>query len=321
MKSIILIPVLSFVMSSAVTVSAQQSFNISDEITQALNTKREIIKKWAPLAADGSQTHGTEPFGDMTIFSGMGCLSGELARCDDVRRSQGPDGRWWRSPQLVGNDNEENTFSRDQALGALSYLVATRDTAAALKWQNYIESNGMRMCNIKNATDNRCQITMGISQVFGATWEYLGLPLPRWMNRGIWIAKYYNQIEALIQPADFPMHLNALSAYIRLEIERRGGPKVDSVDQKVLKILVKREPENPFFLLLRNGPTNEVAKIILDKCPDIRPNTNYMDWAWQRSQKTKDGQEPVWKHASGHDCIFIINVFERELSLVNKSVN
>jgi hypothetical protein len=289
---------------------AQTKSESMNELVEQLRAKRELTLKWAPLCEDGTQSHNLCPFHDMAIFSGMSCLSGQVERCEDVRRAQGPDGRWWRSPQLVGNDEEISTFSRDQAKGVLAYLVATKDVAAAVRWQTYLDSHKQKMC--PKSDNNRCTITAGTSRLFGAVWEYLGLKPAKWMNRGERISAYYNQIEARYQPDNFPMHLNALNAWVRLEIERRGGPKAQEVDGKVIKELVRREPENPFFLILREGPTEKVAKIILEKCPDQRPlGPDRLDWAWQRGQ---EGQP--WLRASGHECTFMINVFEKELSLL-----
>jgi hypothetical protein len=289
---------------------AQSKSESMNGLMEQLRAKRELTHTWAPICEDGTQSHGECPFGDMTIFSGMSCLAGEVERCEDVKRAQGPDGRWWRSPGLVGNDELISTFSRDQAKGALAYLVATKDVAAAIRWQTYLDSHNQKMCPKSN--NNRCYITSGTSRLFGAVWEYLGLKPAKWMNRGEWLAAYYDQVEAMVQPNDFPMHLNALNAWIRLEIQRRGGPEVEKVDRKVVKELLKREPHNPFFLILREGPTEKVAKIILEKCPDQKPEGfERLDWSWQRSQESKP-----WLHASGHECIFIINVFEKELSLL-----
>ncbi len=293
------------------------SFNISGETILALQNKRALIKTWAALCPDGTQSHGECPFGDMTIFSGMGCLAGDKDRCEDVRKAQGPDGRWWRSPGLVDIEKPDS-FSRDQARGALAYLVATKDVEAAKRWQAYIESNNGKMCNIANKTNNRCTITPGSSRLFRAVWLYLGLTPAKWMKKTQWWAPIYDPIEAMLQPDNFPMHLSALYSWIRIEIERRGGPATDKVDKKVIKIITRREPGNPYFKMLRDGPTQEVADLILQKCPDVKPAAELTDWAWQRSQKLKKGQtEYVWQHASGHDCIFIINMFERELALRN----
>jgi hypothetical protein len=315
MKYFLFLTLLSFGFSQMAL--AEDAPKPMEELLKELREKRDTIRTWAPFCEDGTQSHGLCPFGDMTIFSGISCLSGETERCNDVKNAQGPDGRWWRSPQLVGNDNEINTFSRDQAKGALSYLIATKDVGAALRWQAYLESHNKRMC--PKSKDNRCVITLGTSQLFGAVWEYLGLTPAKWMNRGKWLTHIYDPIEALIQSSDFPMHLTALNAWMRVEIERRGGPATEKVARKSVKIIARREPGNPFYKLLRDGPTAEVANIILSKCPDTRPLPIHLDWAWQRSQKQKNNEQPVWLHASGHDCIFIINVFERELTLRDHS--
>lgn len=279
-----------------------------DVLLEKLKTKRETIRTWIPFCDDGTQSHGHCPFADMTIFSGLSCLSGETDRCKDVKLAQGSDGRWWRSPSVIGDDSVKNTFSRDQSKGALAYLVATKDVEAAKSWEKYLNSHRQKMC--PRTTDNRCNITSGTGRLFGAVWTYLGLKKSSWMEKGERTADYVDQVMAQFQPDNFPMHLSAANVYIRREIERRGGPAAEDHDQKTLKILVKREPYNPFFLMLRKGPTAEVAKLILEKCPDQKPDAIRLDWAWQRGQEGKP-----WTVASGHDCIFIINMFERELAL------
>ncbi len=279
-----------------------------DVLVERLKTKREVIRTWMPFCEDGTQSHGVCPFGDMTIFSGLSCISGETQRCNDVKRAQGTDGRWWRSPSVIGDDSVKNTFSRDQSKGALAYLVATKDVEAAKSWEKYLNEHNQKMC--PKTTDNRCTITSGTGRLFGAVWTYLGLKKSSWMEKGERSAEYVDQVMARFQPDNFPMHLNAVNIYVRREIERRGGPAAESHDQKTLKILVKREPKNPFFLMLRKGPTAEVAKLILEKCPDQRPEAVRLDWAWQRGQ-----DDAPWKVSSGHECIFIINMFERELAL------
>ena len=293
---------------NSITLEAVASENDLDVLVEKLKTKRETVRTWIPFCEDGTQSHGVCPFADMTIFSGMSCLSGEAERCIDVKRAQGPDGRWWRSPSVVSDDTVKNTFSRDQSKGALAYLVATKDVEAAKRWEAYLNSNKLKMC--KDTTDNRCHITSGTGRLFGAVWTYLGLKKASWMEKGEGSAEYVDQVMARFQPDNFPMHLNATNIWIRREIERRGGPKAEEHDQKTLKILVKREPKNPYFLMLRKGPTVEVAKLILEKCPDIRPEAVRLDWAWQRGQ-----DDMPWKVSSGHECIFIINMFERELAL------
>jgi hypothetical protein len=90
--------------------------------------------------------------GDMTLFNGLLCLSGEQIGCDAVEHSF-VDGRWWRSPRRVGweypncgpsappNLKCDVSFSPDQALGALSYIVATRNSWAFEIWVNWIKNH------------------------------------------------------------------------------------------------------------------------------------------------------------------------------------
>lgn len=295
------IALFSMILLTGFLASAQLA---SSTTLDQLKIKRQTVKGWVLFCEDGSMSHGNCPFGDMTIFSGMSCLAGDMDRCDDVKRAQGPDGRWYRSPQLVGNTTETDSFSRDQTYGMMSYLIATHDTAAALRWQKYVESIGLKLC--PDATNNRCNITLGIKVVMTAVWDYLGLDVPKWMKRKEWILSVYDPIQTWLQPADFPMHLSALSVWILRNVEERGGKPVKKYNDRVINILNKREPNNPFFLLLKDGPTEKVADLILRYCPDTKPNASLLDWGWQRSIKQGD----VLKNFSGHECIFIINLFE-----------
>ena len=81
--------------------------------------------------------------GDMTLFNGLLCLSGEQIGCDAVMKSQGGDGRWWRSPRRVGWEypKYDVSFSPDQALGVLSYVLSSGNGAAFDNWLNWITAH------------------------------------------------------------------------------------------------------------------------------------------------------------------------------------
>lgn len=86
--------------------------------------------------------------GDMTLFNGLLCASGEKQGCDGVASSQqmndSDKGRWWRSPRRIGWDSTNGhdvSFSPDQALGVLHYIVATKDVAAFDQWVAWINSH------------------------------------------------------------------------------------------------------------------------------------------------------------------------------------
>jgi hypothetical protein len=115
---------------------------IDDDLRQI----REDIKTWAERCegitptkhqgnecdinardSNGDPQGGGPGVGDSVLFSAVLCYSGESWACESVRRSQGKNGRMWRSPQRVENDTEA-TFSRDHLLGTMLYMVTLKKT-------------------------------------------------------------------------------------------------------------------------------------------------------------------------------------------------
>lgn len=100
--------------------------------------------------------------GDMTLFSGLLCASGEALGCASVKAAQGPDGRWYRSPRRMNDptvhcppdaSSDEcpvNTFSWDMALGVQLYTVTTGDKAALTHWLEWVEA--ARPCLTRSPT-------------------------------------------------------------------------------------------------------------------------------------------------------------------------
>jgi hypothetical protein len=66
--------------------------------------------------------------GDMTLFNGLLCAAGESVGCDAVARSQGVDGRWWRSPRRIGWEapSHDVSFSPDNTSSALKFCSRER---------------------------------------------------------------------------------------------------------------------------------------------------------------------------------------------------
>src|SRR5262249_5615102 len=87
---------------------------------------------------------------DMTLFNGLLCSVGDPRGCDAVKRAQGEDGQWWRSPRLVGLDrthggDEGASMSEEQTWGVFLYLIQTKDKSAFDSWVNWI-SEKSRPC-------------------------------------------------------------------------------------------------------------------------------------------------------------------------------
>jgi hypothetical protein len=241
----------------------------------------------------------------MTIFAGLSCLSGDTARCEDVRRAQGPNGRWWRNPSVIGQ-GKKGAFSRDQTLGVLAYLVATRDAAAAERWMKWIVDHKGRVC--EKDEGQACWISYNLWGLFGEVWRYLGLPLNFYMKLGRQVDWPTAWISAHTTPDGYQVHLVGVDAFIRQELARRGVSRVyGSKWKSVVKKLNKRESWNPFFDYLVNGPTEFASNQILKLCPDQRPTVPFEhDWSWQRSEK-----DQAWLHSGGYDCLFMIRLLTR----------
>jgi hypothetical protein len=119
--------------------------------------------------------------GDMTLFNGLLCYSGNQLACEAVRRSQTPDGRFWRSPLRAQTGNlhyeggtaylddtgNDKSFSPDMELGVLLYAIRTRDTSALSRWYNWISASRGRTCHVRgyicNPLDLACVSSLGLT--------------------------------------------------------------------------------------------------------------------------------------------------------------
>lgn len=88
--------------------------------------------------------------GDMTLFSGLLCHSGDPLGCDAVKNAQDATGRWHRSPRLAANPTlkPDNSFSWDMALGVQLYVVKTGDNSSLQRWIQWVEAN--RPCLVQS---------------------------------------------------------------------------------------------------------------------------------------------------------------------------
>lgn len=141
-------------------------------------------------AAPGLFTRGRNPFpskigpgvgspqpcddGDMTLFNGLLCAAGDERGCAAVKDSQDSEGRFWRSPRRLGMDSSNGSdvsFSEDQALGVMLYLLQSNDVSTFNRWVIWIANhrpclimkNGVcdlpgwpRFCT--DDSDNRCAL-------------------------------------------------------------------------------------------------------------------------------------------------------------------
>ncbi len=92
--------------------------------------------------------------GDGVSMLGRWALdSGDTSRLSAIEESIGPDGRLWRNPDRVNND-DENSSSRDQMLGLLESTIAARNRQWLRLAMRYVQKEG-NLC----PGDDRCRIT------------------------------------------------------------------------------------------------------------------------------------------------------------------
>lgn len=254
--------------------------------------------------------------GDSVIFNGLLCMSGEEIGCQSVRNSQDIYGQFWRSPRRnPGNLGEDSSFSRDQTLGVLLYLVKTRDTGAAIRWMDWIEDN--KYCSLKNPLGGNCILTLYrvcrdadketctmTPALWGLTrkvWDYLGLgttkPMRDFNNADV------SDLELSTAGSEKPgyrLHLKAVSTFIRLVL----GESV-SRSKTIAGTLYSRQNANPFFQLLAEGNSAEVESKLLALCPKPGDRLDYIrhQWSWERDQA-----DQAWTLSMGWDCIFMANL-------------
>lgn len=259
--------------------------------------------------------------GDMTLFNGLLCAAGDARGCEGVRRAQGSDGRWWRSPRLVGlGEPGHASFSPDMALGVYNYIVKSNDKGAFERWLKWLDAN--RPCVITVAGScllqgwprfcpddgpqkgctfrpTNCDDLEKVAMATGAQ----GGDLCRRVLQDFKIKPDYivptQQLalaDALLNDLGFSLHLAAAKVFL---LERAG---ITSVDVRAAAVaLAYRQPKNPFFLYLAEGPTQKVQELVLNLCPTpALPSKRKFQWAWER-----DTDEKAWLDSMYWDCIFM----------------
>jgi hypothetical protein len=258
--------------------------------------------------------------GDMTLFNGLLCAAGDSRGCDGVKFAQSADGQWWRSPRLVNKPYENGAlFSPDMALGVLHYAVAKSDSASLSSWATWLDAERPciigsepycgrgwpRFCS-DDASDKGCTFRPTncddlekVGSFVGAS----GTDLCRKVLSSFKIDATYilptselALADTLFNDRGFPAHLAA----VRIFLLQRINIRTTEITAGAVTLAV-RQPQNPFFVYLANGPTKEVADLLLRECP--KPGDAPGDssqWAWER-----DTSEAAWKNSMYWDCLFI----------------
>lgn len=214
--------------------------------------------------------------GDILLFAGLLCASGEALGCETAKRSIDVEGRLWRSPGRVGRDVYP-TSSRDMLLGALLYVAATRDTDAANRILAYIESNNDRVCF------DRCDLTPAFWGNFYVVWKYLGLKTTSKMDKGAYLDEIGQGVSAIFNQ-DYSLHLVGVTLYLR-EITH----STNWVTKLIAKQLLAKQGDNPFFRYLVEGKSQGTIDLAIRLFPQA-PFTYRNEWTFERNL---DDLQPV----------------------------
>uniref|UniRef100_A0A0G4FS43 Uncharacterized protein n=1 Tax=Chromera velia CCMP2878 TaxID=1169474 RepID=A0A0G4FS43_9ALVE len=238
--------------------------------------------------------------GNVMVFGGLLCASGDERGCETVRNAQDEQGRWFRSPRQLNNGN---TFSGSSAEGVLLYLSVSRDREAAQRWWSWIDANKIqgpggpedvtyRVCL---EASSRCPLSDDLLSFFEFVWQVaLGLEPPLGM-RGKTATSLDPDVVRATRPG-FRLNLIGMRA---LAYQLLGDSRPEVADA-----LVSLESANPFFDFLKRGVTDTIGERVLDLCPQPdKPIGCRFQWAWEREL-----EEAAWRESMGWDCIFMANI-------------
>lgn len=252
--------------------------------------------------------------GDMTLFAGLLCLSGEELGCQMVRDAQDAGGRWWRSPQRLGRPDEN--FSPDMFLGTVAYLNRSRDGERLRRWTDYVLGQARLF-----PTQNSPRLTLhqscpdgaeGVCNVMGSEWYWLGrmrawMPvlgaLPDYGYDSSWLV-----VEALTNERSFRLHLVGVAVLM----QRMFGDPTDLNVALAARVLAAREPRNPFFVYLATGRDRRVLELIEEQCPAFGARPSWQnEWSWERKIEDR-----AYEDSMGWDCVFMANLWNQGLGPV-----
>lgn len=304
---------LIFLFTLIFSFSSFTSFAYSEELSD-IDQILSFWRTWSPQCESYPSKQDCDD-GDMTLFNGLLCASGESLGCEAVRLSQAEDGGWYRSPRLVGTRGTNKTsFSRDMSMGAMLYLVKTRDINAAESWLNWINKN--RPCVLENPfgdgclsygfhrycrdeKNQSCTLTPASWGIMDKVWRYLGLNPSGQMAFYRGMDEDFSVLEAMFN-SGYARHLKGVYSLLLHLMD-----KSPDIQNRLNSILASAQPNNPFFRYLEEGKTDEIKELVLELCPapsEGEPSRK-AQWSWER-----DEDERAWKDSMGWDCIFMANL-------------
>lgn len=245
----------------------------NDERLAPVHARLDAVRPLAPIC-EGFVSKGNCDQGDIMLFAGLLCLSGENIGCDTAGASIDAEGKVWRSPKGLGRDTP-NSSSRDMFLGALAYIVGTKDVAKLELMTSYIQKNG-NLC--EDATDNRCDMNFDMRDLLDHVRVHFNLPALQPSRAG-----YSARLAASVNLdfEGFSLHLLAT----QLLILKKTGTW-NSTLQYTANRLVTRQPQNPLFELIAHGVTDKFVTLMEQQVPSQTPKS-LSQWSLERADSEK----------------------------------
>lgn len=293
------------------------AFALTGDRAARLREMRDRTLKWAFRAEDGGvATNDRNDQGDMLERAGYLCLFGMIERCEDVKNSQAPDGRFYRARQYIGVTRVD-AFSRDHFNGVMAYYMATRDRDSAERYLHWLETSKFKLC--EKASDNRCEMRPDTWGIMGRVWKANGWPVSARISRKMKWGMRSDGIGILVgsfSRPGFEAVLPAWTAILRKKLYAENGWV-----RLAMKIAGKRQPLNAFVIYAREGASDRVADLTLDACNGIQGRGEY-DFIWNR-RLFRDGnriyadsgptrRKPVEDASDGWDCILMAQLLLEE---------
>lgn len=261
----------------------------------------------------GRLSDGTVEDGDMAIFGGLLCRSGEEEGCK-LLRNAASGGRFWRSPNRVNEPDttDHASFSGDQMKGVLHYFVTTGDKRRLGELLDYLRSKPTKVpadtlpleTGYSSCPNYAPNFTCMIG---GSDWHVLRLlahkhgltsrlpaDLPAIESR---YGFDYNTLlwESMLTNSGYRLHLVANTIWLLKSLDVK-----DKRLDKALAMIASRQPSNPFFRYLAVGPDKKGQELTDAQCLAPEDRKDYSDWGWQRADSVE-----AWKRSMVWDCVFM----------------
>lgn len=253
--------------------------------------------------------------GDLTIFAGVLCSGGVEEGCRLVRAAQTDDGRFWRSPWRIGEQDSKDhaTFSGDQLKGAMHYFASgsgERDTKMLSAFLRFLKTQPTNVPSdaliLERGYSSCTQRSPNFTCLIGGDWTLLDLLAKKYgladdlpSELPGMLARYgtaYDTLvwESLMTNTGYRLHLVANTVWLL----RKLGQQDARIDLAA-KLIAARQPKNPFFLWLLLGSDALVQRELDAKCPNPSTALPRIDWAWQRAET-----DAAWTKSMVWDCVF-----------------